>query len=1234
EGGIDATGVQVEDLLANGYTFVSAEGDGTYDDLTGIWDIGTILSGQSASIEITASINESTVGDAVVYRVNPGGTTQAAADSSSLDWLGDTAAANLNGNPPSTASYATGITLTGGQKFGNENNSPTFDLSLLPLGTAASAVLFETERFGVPPSAAAPQEWDFEVENGTYTVNLYFAEIFANAPGARVFDIEVEGNVLEDYDIFVAAGNAQNKAILESFTDVMVNDGNLDIDFTTVIDNAKISAIEIIQQDVPSDYSNYAQILTADQSDPDSTAGDDSNGDDDDASITLTPIQPINDVSIIANMDAEEPGTNGEFIVSLENIASTNTTVTYSIMGTAENGVDYELLSGEVIIAQGDLEASIPVTIIDDLEVEGVESVMIELTGASGDADIGLGDTTSATVMITDDDVANEINIVATADAAEPATNGQFKISLDNAASTDTEIALTVEVTSTATADIDYTALPASVMIMQGETEAILDLTILDDIDIEGTETVQVTLDNIVSGDANLMIGAMNSATVNILDDDFNYGASVSVSGTTTFGTSSFTLTNNSDPDVIIKSVQFDILTSTLSLGLDSSGAPGTEFLGAVWDPTAEAGDEGGQAIKFANNDAGLVDEDGMVLTPITADNGYQGELENYPFTGQLVGGNGAAGGFGLMTLNFDNFDATENFIFGIDVDPQSIQNATGTGQAGAVSGGEIAGTTVTITFENASGVQQVVTQQLELTGLNTSEAIFTSDPVIPAPIMNVVGLTETERRVETSIAQQTVEVTGVEAGAIVELYFVDASGYLKTGGDGTETIPNDPFHANQIDAAPSILSAVANELGVATFMIDLSNGVAGAAPALVDDLFFLSAGVVNEEGVLISQLSEAAEIALVENASPIAIDDEFENVENAIILGNVLIDNGAGADSDPEEDPISVVSGEFMTTEGGSFTVNEFGDFIYIPLADFTGTDTVEYTLEDSLGGSDIGTVTFTVSEDDPIANDDAFSTKPSGIAVFNVLNNDTDIDGIPLTDGDLISPTVLTSNSGNATVLDLGDGRVIYIANDDALPGIDTFSYTINTASGSDSADVSVFVTDPGNLPEGSIVNGNSNDEDLIGVAENNTLFGDDGNDILYSLNGNDTLNGGDGSDILIAEGGSNLLTGGNDADLFVLTHEPQAGNDFEVITDIDTVEDDMILLAIEGLTNPDGSIAADRVSLFSAGSDSFLLADIDNDLANGNEAALARLDDLDSTTDPDALLASILANDLITV
>jgi uncharacterized repeat protein (TIGR01451 family) len=56
-GGPDnATGVEVTDLLPGGYSYVSDDGGTAYDSSTGIWTVGSLDSGNSATLNITATV--------------------------------------------------------------------------------------------------------------------------------------------------------------------------------------------------------------------------------------------------------------------------------------------------------------------------------------------------------------------------------------------------------------------------------------------------------------------------------------------------------------------------------------------------------------------------------------------------------------------------------------------------------------------------------------------------------------------------------------------------------------------------------------------------------------------------------------------------------------------------------------------------------------------------------------------------------------------------------------------------------------------------------------------------------------------------------------------------------------------------------------------------------------------------------------------------------------------------
>jgi hypothetical protein len=88
--------------------------------------------------------------------------------------------------------------------------------------------------------------YTFNVPNGEFRVNLYFAETWAQdqVVGARVFNVKLQGAAaFTNLDVFAEAGaNAE----LVKGSDVSVTNGQIAIEFDDVVASAKIDAIEIL----------------------------------------------------------------------------------------------------------------------------------------------------------------------------------------------------------------------------------------------------------------------------------------------------------------------------------------------------------------------------------------------------------------------------------------------------------------------------------------------------------------------------------------------------------------------------------------------------------------------------------------------------------------------------------------------------------------------------------------------------------------------------------------------------------------------------------------------------------------------------------------------------------------------------------------------------------------------------------------------------------------------------
>ena len=205
---------------------------------------GAVISGNT----LTLSFAPNTVGNSVIKLTATDSDGLTATDEFNVDVNGTVSPGvqslliNTGGPAVTEGNWQADNYFTGGITY-EDNSAPV-------AGTTDPAV-YKDERYG-DFSYAMP------LPNGNYTVKLHFAEIYYTATGARVFNVNIENSqgVLNNYDIVAEAG--ANTAVVKQFNNIQVTDGNLNIAFVSVIDNAKISAIEIIPAGV---LPNTAPVL-------------------------------------------------------------------------------------------------------------------------------------------------------------------------------------------------------------------------------------------------------------------------------------------------------------------------------------------------------------------------------------------------------------------------------------------------------------------------------------------------------------------------------------------------------------------------------------------------------------------------------------------------------------------------------------------------------------------------------------------------------------------------------------------------------------------------------------------------------------------------------------------------------------------------------------------------------------------------------------------------------------
>ena len=205
---------------------------------------------------------------------------------------------------------------------------------------------------------------------------------------------------------------------------------------------------------------------------------------------------------------ASEAGpTPGVFTITRTS-AGVPLTVTYTMSGTASNGVDYVLLPGSVTFAPTATSTNITVTPIDDSIPEATETVILTIN-ASPDY-IGAG---SATIRISDNEppqlAIRAVNSQMFERTHDYATFQITRLGDTNAAA----FAVNVGFSGSATLDTDYTT-NGIAMFEPGAASVNFRVLPIEDSLVEGNETIICTL----IATAPYTVGASNSATVTLVD--------------------------------------------------------------------------------------------------------------------------------------------------------------------------------------------------------------------------------------------------------------------------------------------------------------------------------------------------------------------------------------------------------------------------------------------------------------------------------------------------------------------------------------------------------------------------------------------------------------------------------------------------------------------------------------------------------------------------------------------
>jgi VCBS repeat-containing protein len=186
-------------------------------------------------------------------------------------------------------------------------------------------------------------------------------------------------------------------------------------------------------------------------------------------------------------------------------------------------------------------------------------------------------------------------------------------------------------------------------------------------------------------------------------------------------------------------------------------------------------------------------------------------------------------------------------------------------------------------------------------------------------------------------------------------------------------------------------------------------------------------------------------------NDKPIAHDDSYSTQEDTnleVVASASVLQN----DIDVEGNELNVI--KVSAPANGSLTLNSKGTFTYVPDANFNGTDTFTYKVNDGKADSDVQTVTIEVKavNDAPVAVESTLEVTEDVQAEGTLSASDVE--------GDALTYILVEDGKKGTVTLNPKTGAFTYKPNAN-VHGTDTFSFKVNDGTvDSEVVDVAVSI------------------------------------------------------------------------------------------------------------------------------------------------------------------------------
>lgn len=833
-------------------------------------------------------------------------------------------------------------------------------------------------------------------------------------------------------------------------------------------------------------------------------------------------------------------GITGRYIVSIDQPSETDTTVSYTIAGTAAT-TDYLPIASSVVIPANETTINVDVVPTNDLEVEGDETVILTIVDVDGDPDIGYS-TAPASLTIEDNDAAL-VNVTG-ASVTEASGTATFAISLTKPSATDVTVAYNLD--GTAISPDDYTTTGTGlVTFIAGETAKTVELSIVDDAVVEGTELAGLSITSVTGNP--LVSAGTASDNVTITDDD----------------SATIQLIPAANPVSESGSAQFLVLLSslaqedtTVTIDLSGTALPTDDYTspaGTVGTVVIPGGSSSG-SLYVTLNDDDLVEEDETLIGSIGSVSGVGDLTTAAPTVATIVindNDEALATVASDTSVNEDDGTAVVNVTLSNPSDAATVVSyslSDGTaiaGGAASIGADDYAGTTgeitigagdtvgaISVTLVDDAVVEETEDFVVTLTGASGNTSVGVGSPGASTVSIHdddsaditVGGVSVTEgtgagtTEVTLTITQSSIASTDTEVDYSTTDGTADATDYTPTSG--TATISAGTSEATVVIPINRDTLIEANEI----FTLDLDSVVASGDADI-------TIGAADEGSVTIydddsSTLRIPAVATAVEESGEIVLTLSLTNPSGTDLTVDYTVGTTGTSTSDAEADdfdPSGLPSGQVTIGAGDT-------------LADLTIA-----LLDDNIVELD---ETFTVSLSNLQGGGSISIDTGADTATVNIENNDVTALRILTADGPATSVNESVGDSGlfflSLSAESSTDTTVTYSVGGDAsvTEDYDAIPTTAVIPAGSQSLAISVNVIDDTVIENDEVISvsleSTSNADILVNLSLNDvadaTILNDDGIATLTS----------DTSPLTITEGADAVfvlsLSGATDTDTVV--------------------------------------------------------------------------------------------------